>query len=92
MSAAALRAAMTDLSGRTAIVTGGARGQGEAEVRLLVECGARVLICDVLDEGAALADELGQRFLKLDVTSEAGWAEAAALVWSKKTVYCTYAW
>ncbi|WP_435170658.1 SDR family NAD(P)-dependent oxidoreductase [Falsirhodobacter sp. 1013] len=80
MNAAALRAAMTDLSGRTAIVTGGARGQGEAEVRLLAECGAKVLICDVLEEGAALAEELDQRFLRLDVTAEDGWAEAVALV------------
>jgi len=82
MNAAALRAAMTDLSGRTAIVTGGARGQGEAEVRLLAECGAQVLICDVLEGGAALARELGDRvrFMALDVTSDTGWAEAAALV------------
>lgn len=73
------RQAMTDLSGRTALVTGGARGQGAAEVRLLAECGAQVLICDVLqDEGNALADELGAsaRFLALDVTSADGWAAA----------------
>ena len=50
------RREMTDLSGRAALVTGGARGQGAAEARLLAECGARVLICDVLeDEGRAVA-------------------------------------
>lgn len=73
------RQALTDLSGKTAIVTGGARGQGAAEVRLLAECGARVLICDVLDQdGAALAADLGEaaRFLRLDVTSAEGWADA----------------
>ena len=50
---------MARLLGKVAIVTGGARGMGEATVRLLVEEGAKVLITDVLDSpGQALADEL----------------------------------
>ncbi len=79
MNTKALRLAMTDLSGKTAIVTGGARGQGADEVRLLAECGARVLICDVLeDEGITLAKELtatgyAAQFHKLDVTSAENW-------------------
>jgi 3alpha(or 20beta)-hydroxysteroid dehydrogenase len=65
--------------GTVAIVTGGARGLGAAQVRRLVDEGARVLVADVLeDEGSALADELGDvtRFHRLDVTSRDGWAAA----------------
>ncbi|MDO5604872.1 MAG: SDR family oxidoreductase [Paracoccus sp. (in: a-proteobacteria)] len=74
------RRAMTDLSGRAALVTGGARGQGAAEARLLAECGARVMICDILEEeGTALAAGLGPaaRFHRLDVTSADDWAACA---------------
>ena len=65
------------LEDRTAIITGGARGQGAAEARRFVEEGAFVLIADVLDgEGRALAHELGDSaaFHHLDVTSEENWA------------------
>ncbi len=68
---------MADLSGRRALITGAARGQGAAAARLFVERGARVLIADVLDEqGARLAAELGSAaiFAHLDVTSADGWA------------------
>lgn len=71
--------AMTYLSGRSALITGGARGQGAAEVRLLAECGAKVLICDVLEqEGQALANALGSSaaFCRLDVRDEGQWAAA----------------
>ncbi|WP_433496604.1 SDR family NAD(P)-dependent oxidoreductase [Sphaerimonospora sp. CA-214678] len=70
---------MVDLAGRTVIVTGGARGQGEAEVRRFIDANAHVLIADVLEErGRALAGELGERarFLRLDVTREEDWAAA----------------
>ena len=76
------RAAMNDLTGKTAIVTGAARGQGAVEAELLAACGAQVLMCDVLeDDGAALAETLrgkglDVRFRKLDVTDEASWAAA----------------
>jgi 3alpha(or 20beta)-hydroxysteroid dehydrogenase len=69
------------LDGKVAIVTGGARGQGEAEVRLFVAEGARVVISDILDDlGAALADELGENaaFFRHDVSSEEEWASAVA--------------
>ncbi len=46
---------MGRLSDRVALITGGARGQGEAEVRLFHREGARVVIADVLEErGKAL--------------------------------------
>ena len=44
------------LEGKVAIVTGAARGQGEAEARRFVAEGAQVLLTDVLDdEGEAVA-------------------------------------
>jgi len=64
---------MTD---KVAIVTGGARGLGEAIVRLLVSEGAKVVLTDVLDEdGARLVHELGTdtRFEHHDVRSEDEW-------------------
>lgn len=70
---------MSRLSGKVAIVTGGARGMGEATVRLLVENGAKVVIGDVLDEpGQALAAELGDEaiFVHMDVTKKADWQNA----------------
>jgi NAD(P)-dependent dehydrogenase (short-subunit alcohol dehydrogenase family) len=50
-----------DLKGRSAVVTGGARGIGAATVALLRECGARAVSldvaegCDVTDEAAVKA-------------------------------------
>src|SRR5438874_356024 len=64
------------LDGKVALVTGGARGMGAAEVRRLHADGARVVAADVLDDdGKALADSLGDgvRFVHLDVTSEEEW-------------------
>jgi len=72
---------MSRLDGRVAVVTGGARGMGEAHARALASEGARVVIGDVLeDEGAALAADLGSdaRFVALDVTDEASWQAALA--------------
>ncbi|MGV9244411.1 SDR family NAD(P)-dependent oxidoreductase [Streptomyces sp. NPDC003710] len=70
---------MGKLDGRVVIVTGAARGQGEQEARLFTAEGARVLLADVLDDqGEALAKELGQRYVHLDVGREADWAAAVA--------------
>tara|TARA_Y100000814_G_scaffold72823_4_gene45047 strand:- start:11373 stop:12149 length:777 start_codon:yes stop_codon:yes gene_type:complete len=65
------------LKGLTAIISGGARGQGAAEARRFIEEGAYVVIADVLAaEGRSLAAELGDNaeFKHLDVTDEENWA------------------
>ncbi len=67
------------LSEKSAVITGGASGLGEATVRLFVEHGARVLIADVQDaRGEALASELGAGVLyqRTDVSSESDIAAA----------------
>src|SRR4051794_31571612 len=67
----------TRLDGRVALVSGAARGLGEAFARALHAAGARVVIADLLDhEAGALAAELGDRALALhlDVTSQESWA------------------
>jgi 3alpha(or 20beta)-hydroxysteroid dehydrogenase len=67
-----------DLTGRRALVTGGAQGLGESYARALAAAGAQVAIGDLQDKGAALADELGEgnHFVKLDVTDDASWQSA----------------
>jgi 3alpha(or 20beta)-hydroxysteroid dehydrogenase len=69
---------MGRLDGLVAIVTGAARGQGEAEARLFAAEGARVVITDVLSaQGEAVAAQIGPAalFVKQDVSSAEGWTE-----------------
>jgi 3alpha(or 20beta)-hydroxysteroid dehydrogenase len=70
---------MDRVKGKIIVISGGARGQGAAEARLVVAEGGRVVIGDVLEkEGRALAAELGSAavFVKQDVTKEADWDAA----------------
>ena len=59
-----------DISGASALVTGGASGLGGATSRLLAEQGAKVTIVDLQDEkGEAMAAEVGGRFAHADITN-----------------------
>ncbi|MGI8791594.1 MAG: glucose 1-dehydrogenase [Acidimicrobiales bacterium] len=69
---------MGRLSGKVALITGGARGQGTAEARLFVAEGAKVVIGDVLDaDGELVAKELGDAaiYVHHDVTDADAWTE-----------------
>jgi len=71
------------LEDKVVVVTGGARGQGAAEVSALARAGATVIATDVLDEeGEALVKVLGQEDLPvtyrhLDVRDADGWNRLA---------------
>ena len=73
-----------DLTGRKALVTGGARGLGAGMAAALAQAGAAVVIGDILEDvGQATADELTKSgataaFLPLDVTNDASWELAIA--------------
>ena len=63
---------LSGLSGRRAVVTGGARGLGAAFIDALAKAGAQVVFGDVLEaEGRALAEKLGANvhFIPLDLAS-----------------------
>ena len=67
---------MDRLAGKTAFVTGAARGSGAAIARCFVTEGAQVVLADVLDEagrGTAAALGAAARFVHLDVTDERAW-------------------
>ena len=73
---------MARFTGKVVLISGGARGQGAAETRMLVAEGAKVVLGDLLEEqGRALAGELGPaaRFIRQDVTRAEDWAQAVDL-------------
>ena len=78
---------MGRVSGKVAIVTGAAKGLGEADARLLATEGAKVVLTDV-DEanGARVAAEIGSsaRFVRQDVRDEAAWQALIADVMARE--------
>ena len=73
---------MGRLDGQVALISGGSRGQGEAQARLFAREGARVALADVLDaEGELVAASINDtggdaQYLHLDVTQQAQWQAA----------------
>ena len=73
-----------DLTGKRALVTGGARGFGAGIAQALADAGADVMIGDILDdlgqETAALIEKGGSKaaFTHLDITDESSWQSAIA--------------
>ncbi len=73
---------MGRLDGKVAIISGGARGQGATEARMLAMEGASVVFGDILDDEGRQVEaqirELGGEatYVHLDVTSEADWKSA----------------
>jgi 3alpha(or 20beta)-hydroxysteroid dehydrogenase len=71
---------MKRLDGKVAVITGAARGMGEAHARRFVAEGAKVILTDRSEtEGSAIASELGTSaiFVRHDVTDAGQWAEVA---------------
>ncbi len=73
---------MGRLDGKVAVVSGAARGQGEAEARAFVAEGAAVVLGDVRDDlSRSVASDLGSRAVgvHLDVTRPDDWDHAVSV-------------
>jgi 3alpha(or 20beta)-hydroxysteroid dehydrogenase len=82
---------MGKLTGKVAIITGGAQGQGAAHARTFAREGAKVVITDLQENGKEIAEEIGETalFLKHDVSDEESWrvvVEAALRKFGKLNV------
>jgi 3(or 17)beta-hydroxysteroid dehydrogenase len=70
---------MPKLSGKSALVTGAARGIGAAIARIFAGEGAHVIVADIdTQEGAKTAHDIKGEFIELDVALEKSWAALAA--------------
>ena len=74
---------MARLANKVAIITGAANGQGAAEARLFANEGAAVVLTDVDESGAQLAQQISDdggkaKFVHHDVRDENGWIDLVA--------------
>ena len=70
------------LDGKVALISGAARGMGQAEADLFAQEGAKVVLADVLDDlGQQAAQDIVRQggeayYVHLDVTLESDWQHA----------------
>ena len=73
---------LIDFAGKVVLITGAARGQGEAEARLFASLGARVIVADIdLELAESVAEQIGAGAIaaRLDVSCEQDWLDVIAV-------------